>query len=171
MLPIRTKRLMLRRFQDSDVNELFAYRSDTEVGRYQGWHPSTLEEVREFVGTQQHNQLDTPGKWFQVAIARQDTQALIGDVGLCLVNSQTAEIGFTLARPWQGMGLAHEAVSAIMEVLLRTARIRTMQANVDTRNVKSIALLTRLGFEYKRTTQVMFHGQWCEEHRYQRRYA
>lgn len=165
-LPVLTKRLQLRRFQPDDLDAFFAYRSDPEVGRYQGWNPCSAEEVRQFIAEQEKISLDLPGRWFQIAIARRNTNAIIGDIGLCLITRDEAEIGFSLAREAQGFGYATEAVAAILRTLPASAGVRTLRAVTDARNSKSMALLERLGFVLKRTSDEIFHGQWCRQHRF-----
>jgi aminoglycoside 6'-N-acetyltransferase len=61
-----------------------------------------------------------PGVWFQLGIADARSLELIGDIGLLLsANGHHAEVGFTLARPAQGQGLAtaavREAVALVFE--------------------------------------------------------
>jgi RimJ/RimL family protein N-acetyltransferase len=169
-LPFQTKRLTLRRFEESDVATFYAYRSDYDVSRYQGWQATTLDEARDFITEQQLGQLDTPGKWFQVAIAHRESQTLIGDIGLCLIDAHSADIGFTLAPNWQGRGFATEAVHALMRSLFQNSTVEILLATVDTRNKKSIALLERLDFKHKRTEAAEFHGAPCEQQRFELRH-
>lgn len=50
MLILETPRLILRPFQDSDLEPFVAYRSDPEVARYQGWEaPYSVESAMEFI--------------------------------------------------------------------------------------------------------------------------
>ena len=165
-LPLSTLRLKLRRFESADLEPFFGYRSQTAIGRYQGWIPLTLEDAAEFVAEQRVSTLDLPGRWFHIAITLRASNAIIGDVGLSPVTRDEVEIGVTLAPEAQGHGYAAEAVEAIARTLFRAKAISTLRALTDARNVKSIALLERLGFEHQRTTSEIFHGQWRQQHRY-----
>ena len=44
---IETDRLILRKFSEKDLPDLFEYLSDPEVVRFEPYRPMTLEEVRE----------------------------------------------------------------------------------------------------------------------------
>ncbi len=45
---LETNRLILRPIAMDDINEIFAYRSDKETNKFQGWIPETVEDVRIF---------------------------------------------------------------------------------------------------------------------------
>jgi RimJ/RimL family protein N-acetyltransferase len=165
-LPIFTKRLRLRRFEPGDVDAFCDYRSDPEVGRFQGWHPFTLDEAQQFIDQQQDANLDLPGRWFQTVIAHRTSNAILGDIGLCRIGGQEAEISFTLSRAAQGRGYGSEAVEAVIRKLTAVCGVRSLRAVSDVRNLRSIALLERVGFVLKRTSREIFHGQWCEQHRF-----
>ena len=49
-----------------------------------------------FLDTMASAPIGIPGEWFQIAVADRSTDALIGDIGICLRNdsTRTAEIGF-----------------------------------------------------------------------------
>ena len=150
----------------SDLERFYAYRSNPDVARYQGWLPQSLEEAQNFIAAQQIGSLEPPGSWLQVAVALRSTNAIVGDIGLCLVSRDEVEIGFSLAPAAQGFGYAQEAVAAAAGHLHRGCGVRNLRAITDTRNEKSIALLQRLGFVLKRTSSEIFHGQWCEQLRF-----
>lgn len=44
---LQTERLRLRRFQDSDLQDLYEYLSDEEVVRYEPYKPMSLEETKD----------------------------------------------------------------------------------------------------------------------------
>jgi len=46
---IRTTRLILDPLRDEDTAAVFAYRSDQETSRYQGWKPADEAEVARFI--------------------------------------------------------------------------------------------------------------------------
>lgn len=49
---LRSKRLYLRRLMASDAGNLFRYRSDPDVSRYQGWAPASESEALRFIEDQ-----------------------------------------------------------------------------------------------------------------------
>jgi len=59
-----------------------------------------------------------------------------------------ADFAFVLGPFYWGRGLAHEAASSVLHALFTDYSISTLFAMADERNVQSISLLTRLGFQH-----------------------
>jgi RimJ/RimL family protein N-acetyltransferase len=57
------------------------------------------------------------------------------------------EIGFVLHPDYWGLGLAHEALKAVIRSTFATFRLRAITADIDPRNVACLRLLERLGFD------------------------
>jgi RimJ/RimL family protein N-acetyltransferase len=165
-LPIKTTRLVLRRFSTEDLEAFQAYRSDPDLARYQGWEPTSDEQALAFLAEQAKQELGAAGQWLQVAVTRRDTGEVIGDLGLCFVDESKGIItlGFTLARSAQGHGYATEAVIGVLDALLVHGRARSVVAVTDVRNAAAVALLRRVGFAHESTTEAMFRGEACQEH-------
>ncbi|GGP42666.1 GNAT family N-acetyltransferase [Saccharothrix coeruleofusca] len=159
-----TRRLVLRRFQDSDAEALAAYRSDPEVARYQGWDPPLpVRRAVEFVRELADLDPAAPG-WFQYAVELRGE--LIGDIGVNLhENLQQAEIGYTFARAHQGRGYATEAVGRVLEHLFAERGLHRVAAECDARNERSARLLERLGFrlEGHRVASTLHRGEWTDD--------
>jgi RimJ/RimL family protein N-acetyltransferase len=120
MLLLDTQRLILRPFQDSDLEPFVAYRSDPDVARYQsGELPYTKEQAAAFLQRQKRGQPGSQGEWYQLAIERKQHAGLIGDCAFHVLahDARQAEIGFSLARQYQRQGYATEAVLRLLEYL------------------------------------------------------
>lgn len=165
-LPIGTPRTCLRRLRPDDLLALQAYRSDPEVGRWQGWQPMAEAEALAFLQTMQASPFCPPGAWFQLAIADAQDDRLIGDIGLQLHGGAglLAELGFTLTPAAQGRGLATEAVGAALRMLWRHTPVQRVVAVADGRNATSLHLLQRLGLRCYAVLPAVFKGQACFEH-------
>jgi RimJ/RimL family protein N-acetyltransferase len=105
-----------------------------------------------------------PGAWVQLAIAEPGSLRLVGDIGLSLAEDGShAELGFTLAKPAQGAGLATSAVQAAMAlVFAHTSALRVIGVT-DQRNARSIKLLERLDMHRTESREVSFKGERCTE--------
>jgi RimJ/RimL family protein N-acetyltransferase len=163
---IRTDRLVLRPIHASDAEGLFAYRADPEVARFQDWEPRSLDEVHAFIAAQRERGPDELG-WSQLAIADAATGALLGDIGIHILESDPhqVELGFTLAPHAQRHGYATEAVCAVLhDLFVRLGKHRVV-ASTDPRNARSIALLCRLGFrqEAHLVESLWFKGAWADD--------
>lgn len=162
---ITTPRLRIRRFRDDDVPLLVAYRSDPEIARYQGWTDFDEAQARAFVATLRAGRPGVPGEWYQFAIAPLSGDTLIGDIGLRVDagDPTVADIGYTLATAHQGRGLASEAVRAVIDYAFCTLGVATIQATVDDRNLRSLALARRLGMREEAAVETVWRGEPCVE--------
>ncbi len=163
--PLATERILLRRLVPSDLANFQDYRHDEEVGQYQGWSPQSDTEAAIALEKYGAAKFFQPGVWFQIGIADRETDALIGDIGVCLsAKEPEAEFGFTLRRQSQGSGLASEAIGALMAFLFAETDIRRIVGITDARNIAAMKLLEKLGMRRLQTNKAIFRGAPCEEH-------
>jgi RimJ/RimL family protein N-acetyltransferase len=167
-LPRATDRLLLRRFQQSDLERFQSYRRDPEVGRYQGWSATDDASAAAFLDAMAAAPIGIPGEWFQIAVADRGSDVLIGDIGLCLRDdsTRTAEVGFTIAATAQGKGLGTEAVSGVLSWLFDSEAVDLVEGITDARNAPSISLLARVGMRLLRVQQATCKGEPCTEYVY-----
>ena len=165
LLPRRFDGGLLRRLRRSDLGAFQAYRSIPELGLYQGWSPMSEAEALAFLVEMEATALFQPGHWVQLGIAEPHIDALVGDIGLRLSeDSQTGEVGFTLAPSAQGRGVASAAVHEALQLLFTATPVSRVLGITDARNTSSVRLLQRLGFECRETRNTVFRGEECREH-------
>lgn len=170
-LCLETARLLLRPFQDSDLESFLAYRNDPDVARYQSWEsPLSHERGLALIGAMKEVQPDDPNAWNQIAIELKATSALIGD---CVFHRlaedpRQAEIGYSLARHYQGQGYASEAILRLLAYLFEDLRLHRVRAICDVDNRASIRLLERLGLrrEGHFIESYWHNGRWTSEYWY-----
>lgn len=166
-LPIQCPRVTLRRLRASDLADFQAYRHDPAVGLYQGWSPEPDEVALAFLLDMASATLLAPGAWCQVGIALTEGDRLIGDIGIHVAaDLGQAELGFSLARPHQGRGLATEAVQAALTWVLASVAVPRVIGVTDARNVASARLLERVGMRFVKAMETRFRGAPCTEHLY-----
>lgn len=164
-LPQQTERLTLRRFIEADLDRFLAYRHDPVVARFQSWSMLSEDEAVAFIHEMSTTPIGIPGEWFQIAIALQSSNQLIGDIGIQVSehDATTVEIGFTLHREEQGRGYAREAIQALLHSLFELENITKVTGITDSRNHPSINLLTRLGMNLASSEEVVFKHELCVE--------
>lgn len=166
MIVLETTRVALRRFRLTDVATFAAYRSDPDVARYQTWTaPVPLAAAAAAVRGFAEADPNEPG-WFQYAVELRGTGELVGDIGVDLhENRMQAQIGFTLAPAFQGLGLATEAVGGLLDVLFDERGLHRVSAECDARNEASARLLLRLGFaeEGLLRANTWIKGEWTDD--------
>ncbi len=159
-LPRIGPRIVLRRFVRSDLDAFQTYRHDARVARYQGWIAQPDEQALALLERMANAPLFAASQWVQIGIAERDGNLLIGDIGICVhADQRSAEIGFSLRTPSQGLGLASEAVRETCAMLLELTTIATIIAHADARNVASIRLLERLGMRHVDSATSVSHGE------------
>ncbi len=146
-LPIRTERLVLRRFEPGDRATFLAYRRHPDVARYQSWDTDYSDDAADsFFAEMTTAAVWRPGSWFQIAIEHDGVH--IGDVAFWPdPGGGEVEIGYSLHPDHQGHGFASEAVTALLRAL-REQGVRTVVAGCDLDNAPSARLLERLGFAF-----------------------
>ena len=138
---LETARLRLRQRSVDDAEALFPSFADPDLMTYLSHAPHTsIEQTRAKLA-------DTTDQWRSWAITRKGQDKAIGFV---LANEKrqgkVSEIGYVLARAEWGSGIAREAVSVVLDQLLRVEGQRRVFADTDPDNVRSNALLKALGF-------------------------
>ncbi len=168
---LRTDRLVLRRFGPDDAATLAAYRSLPDVARYQSWDlPYTAADAEHLVAGLAGTHPDTPGEWFQLAVADAASGEHVGDVGVFVDGDdpRLAEVGITVAPQAQGRGLATEALTAVLDYLFTARGKHRVAADCDARNTPSAALLERVGMrrEAHHRSSAWWKGEWTDEYVY-----
>ena len=133
-----TGRLLLRRHQPADLQDLYAYLSDPEVVKFEPYRPMTLEEAREHltwrIGTDE-----------MVAVERKADHRMIGNVYLGRRDFDTLELGYVFRRDCWGQGYAVESCEALIAQAFAQG-VHRIFAECDPENIASWRLLERLGF-------------------------
>lgn len=164
---IFTRRLLLRDLRPADADFMFAYHSDPTVSLYQSWGPKSADELRVFFAKLAAMKPGTPDAWYQIGISLRSTEELIGDCGLHVpaADPTTAEIGITLAPKFQNQGYATEAMRAVINYLFATLQKHRVFCSVDPRNLRSMALMERVGFrqESHKIKSLWFKGEWVDD--------
>ncbi len=78
---------------------------------------------------------------------------------------RAATIGYTVASVHQGNGFATEAVSALADHLF-AGGVERVHASVDPANLRSIAVLDRVGFRPDSIGRIEVRGEWVDDATY-----
>ncbi len=146
---LQTPRLIIRNFEDSDIESFVAYRNIPEVAKYQGWKiPYPRERAVQLIREMRGMQFPQPGHWLQLALILKESGRMIGDVGVRIKkdDSRQAVIGFTLTPEYWRMGYATEAVTSLLEFLFDELDLHRVLADCDTENTGSWRTLEKVGF-------------------------
>lgn len=133
-----TDRLVLRRYVESDLNDLYEYLSDVEVVEFEPYKPMTMEEVKENL------------KWRistdeMVAVVLKTEHKMIGNVYLGKREFDSLEIGFVFNEKYWKKGYAKESCAKLIEDAFAN-RVHRIYAECDPANENSWGLLEAMGF-------------------------
>ena len=137
MEEIRTSRLILRPFKESDYDDLFEFLSQLESDEFEGYPGITYEDGREHlmyrIGSEEFFAMELIG-----------SGKVIGNIYCGRREFEAREVGYIVNKNYQGNGYAWEALSAVVDHAFRKGAHR-IYAECDPRNVRSWKLLERIG--------------------------
>src|SRR5580704_8420871 len=168
---LRTGRLLLRHWDESDVEAFFDVYSREEVARWLGAHPrkpvTTVAEAQQRLGRWREHERDLSpplGLWAIVPYAAGAAPGELGQpVGTLLLlplsdddgPTGLVEVGWHLHPQHQGQGLATEAARAVL-ALAGKAGIGQVLAVTDLDNAASQRVAARLGMTDEGVTERWF---------------
>ena len=144
--PLLTDRLVVRPYQGSDAPAFHAMLADPEVTRHLTSGHIDEEEARRLVDERaRQTVLAHDGDAIRLAATRDGVFA--GNLKLQIesVHARSLEIGWALAREFQGQGLATEAAEAPLRLAFTTLQAHRVFAYSEPANGASVAMATRLG--------------------------
>ena len=153
---LETARLLLRPWQDGDAPVLYRWASDPEVGPRAGWPVHTsVENSLEII----HGPLGQPETY---ALVYKQTGEPVGSVGLfppenycppldLPAGAVQLELGYWVARPYWGQGLAPEAGRAMLHRAFENVGCTVVHCSHADFNSQSRRVIEKLGFTYRLT--------------------
>jgi len=146
---LTTARLILEARAGRHAPRLFEPLCDPELYRYIPTEPyATVEALHDRYVRVARGPARSDERWWNWAvIAGEDPARALGTVEVSVhADGARASLAYAFGRASWGMGYATEACAAVLVHLHAALRSCDVQAQVDTRNARSIALLERLGF-------------------------
>ena len=146
---IETQRLILRPWQEADLEDLYEYASVPGVGEMAGWrHHENREESARIL-----DMFIRQRKTF--ALVLKENGKVIGSLGLEEmdtdpegVDKQGREIGYVLSKEYWGSGLMPEAVRAVIGYCFRHLGFDYLTCAHFLRNDRSRRVVEKCGFQY-----------------------
>jgi len=148
-----------------DAEALFPLRKDPNVMKYIA-RPLSKEigEVHPLIDIINQNYNENGGITWAMTLV--DNPTLIGTIGFWRIEKENhrAEIGYLLDPAFQGKGIMHEAMQAVLEYGFGTLKLHSIEANIDKDNEASIKLVERCGFvkEAHFKENYYFEGQFLD---------
>lgn len=139
MKEIRTGRLLLRPFRESDYDDLFEFLFQLKDDEFEGYPGITYENGRE------HMQYRIGSEEFY-AVELAESGKVIGNIYYGNRDYEAKEVGYIINRDYQRRGYAAEALSAVVSDAFREG-VHRVYAECDPRNTASWKLLEKIGLK------------------------
>ncbi len=149
MNSMETERLVIRPWLPTDLDDLYEYSADAQVGSMAGWKPhASIEETQnalnEYISQENH--------W---AIVLKEETKVIGAIKLNPDNNRgkyyAKAISFVLSPLYFGKGIMTEAVKRVIRYAFDEAEIDLLSAFHYSENHRSKRVIEKCGFEYEIT--------------------
>ena len=124
---LKTKRLILRPWLETDAESLYEYAKDPAVGPIAGWPVHTsVENSREII----KNVLAVPETY---AVCLKEDNIAVGSIGLMIgkasnldIPDNEGEIGYWIGVPFWGQGLMPEACEELIRHAFEDLKLETL---------------------------------------------
>ena len=149
---LKTDRLVLRPWKETDADSLFEYAKNPDIGPIAGWAPhKNVDESRNVIKT-----IFTGVECY--AICKKDCDIAIGAIELMLNGHSNiihrddeCELGFWLGKPFWGRGYVSEAVIKLICHGFEDLGMETIWCAYYDGNSKSKRVQEKVGFIYHHT--------------------
>ena len=147
---IKTERLLLRKLEYSDVEDIYGYAQHTEVAKYVSWeqHASEYEtlEFMNFIVEKYNKQQVAP--W---GIEHKKDEKIIGTIGFSYwdIEHARSEIGYTISNDYWNNGYATEAVKAVLHFGFKKMSLNRIEARCEILNIPSAKVMEKAGMKFE----------------------
>ena len=146
---IETSRLILRRFEETDIDDFFECCQNPNLGNNAGWKPHESKE--ESLGILKSFFIESENNVWAVVL--KETDRIIGSIGLVpdpkRENPHSGMLGYWLKESCWGKGYMSEATQAVLKFGFSTLNLNLVTANCYPHNERSQQVLKRNGFVYE----------------------
>lgn len=148
---IKTDRLLLRQFVESDLENVFKGLSHPDIIKHYGISFDNLESTKEQMAWFADLEKNETGMWF--AVCSLDNKTFYGAGGLNDLSKEhkKAEIGFWLLTDFWGQGIMKEAMPLICNYGFDKLGLHRIEGFVESDNTNCKNAMAKLDFQYEGT--------------------
>ena len=172
---LTTDRLLLEPLTAAHAVALFHPLCDPALYRFIPDNPpeSMAELAQQYRFWEARRSPDGSETWLNWALRRRDGTEYVGTLQASVLPDHSAVVAYVVFAQHQRQGYATEALARLVDHLIADLGVAVVAAEIDTRNLASIALVERLGFArvVLRKGADHFKGAPSDEYRYEFRPA
>jgi [ribosomal protein S5]-alanine N-acetyltransferase len=146
---LSTKRLVIEPLSSQHADEMFFLLQDEEMYQFiPTLMPVSVEKLRErYQKLESRYAPNGDELWLNWVVKEKISGHLMGRIEATVYTNYTFDFAYLFASKYWGQGFAFESCKAVLDYIIFQYNIKKVVANVDTRNINSIKLLKKLGFE------------------------
>jgi len=159
-MQIETKRLIINKFDASDIDAWALIESDPKVREFVDNKALTFSEAKSYVLENiESYKINGYGRY---AVRYKLNKNLVGMCGF-LNDELGIDFGYRYSRETWGQGIGTEAAQAVIKYGLTELVLRSIVAGVLPENIASDKILIKLGFIFEE--QIYFMGKLCKKYK------
>ncbi|MDF1665038.1 MAG: GNAT family protein [Planctomycetota bacterium] len=165
---LRTENFVIRAFEKKDLEAFTEYRAQASVAKYQSWSSFTYQDAIQLFEGMDYSSFGAERQWYQLAIASQKSDELMGDLAVHFIDKDQIEVGFTVSPDHQRKSVASEALTCLLRYVFGELNKHRVIATTDAKNSAAHRLLEKLSFrrEAHFVQNIFFKGAWGDEYQY-----
>lgn len=164
VLPLTTRRLVLRDYAVADAAAVFAYTQDPTYWQFQSAEAPTSAQIGTLLQWVVKEQAVAPRTMFFLAAARKDSGEIVGEGVLKIINpvESQGEIGFGVAPKYWRQGYGAEIAAMLVEVSFKHFKLHRVAAQCNPNNKGSIRIMQKMGMAREGLLRDIHHahGRW-----------
>lgn len=166
VIPLMTKRLVLRELRAEDWVDARALDTDSEVVRFQSNDVLDEAGTKAYLARNIASAAQSPRRVYDFAITRPGEDRYLGRAGLDVTRPEHREamVWFQLRRDLWGQGLVTEALSAVLDFAFREVKVHRCFGDCDPRNLGSARVMEKVGMKREAHLRENWwlKGEWCD---------
>jgi len=148
-LPIETRRLLIRLYEDKDLEDIFDYSNTADfwLMRTLNWQP-TREGIKKFWEQKRYLDQSVNIEKLDLVIEWKEKNKVVGNIGIevsRVEENKQGRIGWLLGSMFQGQGLASEAARSLLTFGFEKLDLHRISARTSRDNIRSWLLMERIG--------------------------
>ena len=157
---LETDRLILRRMDLHDAQDMFEYSRDPLVAQHVLWDAHTsISESRSYIKCMMRKyRAGDPASW---GIVRKDQDRLVGTIGYMWYQPENnaAEVGYSIARDCWNQGFMTEALSEVLRYSFENMSMNRVEAQHEVDNPASGAVMRKNGMVHEGTLRSRLYNK------------
>ena len=147
---LTTPRLLLRRMEPTDAQDMFEYACRADVTKYLTWYPhSSARYTRDYLEYLEGRY--AAGDFFDWAITLRENSKMIGTCGFTRFDfeNDSAEVGYVLNPDYRGHQIIPEALHAVMKFGFENLLLNRIEAHYIVGNDASRRVMEKMGMKFE----------------------